>query len=179
YSELEKKCKEDFIENLREKNIFSKNKHIDILYRLKYLKNNLRVDFHGDTLESPKLKRELGYKLLTLNEMTILNEKYDISDFFSRELPLIKISPVQQSMKVSDILKILINIRNILAHETSSLELDNSKYQISTVSNSMIEKNISENDYLYGIEVSELKDTSFITLLTAYIYIIKLLDILT
>ncbi|HHJ8893208.1 TPA: hypothetical protein ACQNTQ_001679, partial [Streptococcus pyogenes] len=86
---------------------------------------------------------------------------------------------VQQSMKVSDILKILINIRNILAHETSSLELDNSKYQISTVSNSMIEKNISENDYLYGIEVSELKDTSFITLLTAYIYIIKLLDILT
>ncbi|MDY4002275.1 MAG: hypothetical protein SOY62_07135 [Streptococcus orisratti] len=177
YSELEQRCKKFFIEDLEQKKVFSTaNKHIDILYRLKYLKTNLIVDFANETLESPKLKKNLSYELLTLKEMTILGDKYDISEFFNNDLPLIRVSPMQQTMRISDILKVLINIRNTLAHETSILNLSESKYQISTVSVSMIEESILEDDYLSGIKVDEIKDVSYITLLTAYIYIIKLLN---
>lgn len=176
YSELEQLCKEVFVKEIKSLNSKGEYQHVELLYKIKQLKNNIIIDFSSISFTLGKISpgKKNDYSLLTLNEMVLLIRKFEISPFFDEEIE--SFQRKNMSLKLIDVLKKLIDIRNKLAHETSRLNLSEDKFIIDSLSHDTVKNNLSQIDFLQEIPINILEE-SYFTLLIACIYMKKIIPL--
>lgn len=140
YSMLEKDFRELFKENI---NLVEKNKEsLYFLYGAHELSKTFQFDFVGKTITMSKVKCEKELGKLNCNLKNIINiiEEYDVIKDFPKSIDSVQ---SKVSYQIKDVLSKLGLVRNVLAHETGFISLENStKYQVESLSTDNLKKYI-------------------------------------
>lgn len=177
YSLFEKKIKEIFYSRIEDNKSIKNDINFNILYRISEIKNDMGVSYKENkvTFGKIKLSKEQNFQKLSFSNIVYLSFKFNIIDELPKNIDSLSKNTLQ--FETVNVIKKLSLVRNIIAHETGYLSV-NEKNAIDSLSNEMIKKNLPKK--LKDIEGSidgNLQE-EFKNILINQVYLSKLMNLL-